>query len=308
MGAQYIDVLNLDSLITKNFFFLALNNYSYLIYLGIFKQFVGGQLSKIGIPNDECTDENTCMGQLMLNMAIIFVGLQFVSQFQNVLVPMVIQWIKRFIFARRKALKESKKRLSEQKESRKLFKSKDANSENDSQNPKAGDNSKKNDHQIIPLVQSVQDYISDTFQYVNDSILNEWSFKDEIGPKAIQFGFITFFSIGFPLAPLFAFLSASVEVRLGAYRLLVESQRPFSTRGKGIGGWERLLVYLAHGSVLINALLIAFTSKYAEKYYWERFSASDSLFSPLTAKLLFIIIFEHVVAVVVVIQVLLDYL
>jgi hypothetical protein len=70
-------------------------------------------------------------------------------------------------------------------------------------------------------------------KHLQDDVLTSWEHRDEMGYIIIQFGFISFFSCAFPLAPLFAYLYNVLEVRFGSYRLL-ESRRPFPERAQGV--------------------------------------------------------------------------
>lgn len=59
----------------------------------------------------------------------------------------------------------------------------------------------------------------------------------------IQFGYVTFFSWAFPLAPLCALLNNLLEMRADAYKLCSFSQRPIAHKAGGIGTRERWRVY-----------------------------------------------------------------
>ncbi|EPB77588.1 hypothetical protein ANCCEY_03346 [Ancylostoma ceylanicum] len=70
---------------------------------------------------------------------------------------------------------------------------------------------------------------------------------DEYLEMVLQFGFCTLFVAAFPLAPFFAVLNNILEIRLDAYKFLVNTQRP----------------------VPAQALVIAFTSDFVPKtMYW----------------------------------------
>ncbi|CAF2083690.1 unnamed protein product [Rotaria magnacalcarata] len=86
----------------------------------------------------------------------------------------------------------------------------------------------------------------------------------------LQFGFVTFFCLSFPLAPLFAFLNNIFEIRIDALKVVKEFRRPVARRAVGIGTWNSILTIMAKITVLSNAFLIAITSEYIPRqvYYW----------------------------------------
>jgi hypothetical protein len=184
------------------------------------------------------------MRQLSLSMAIIIVGLQFVNQFQSVLLPMITQFFARRTWNLYKAKRNITTHLTTQQE-----------------------------------------------QHIADDILGRWSQRDELMSKVVQFGFISFFTVGFPLAPLFTFLNNTLEIRFGAYRLVVQSKRPFTTRSQGIGTWFDIMTNISRMAILINALIVAFSSSYFNRKYLSAVSP-DYKFG---AQLLFVLLFEHVV-------------
>ena len=53
----------------------------------------------------------------------------------------------------------------------------------------------------------------------------------------IQFGYVSFFSIAFPLAPVLALINNLFELRADAYKLCNSKQRPLARKASGIGIW-----------------------------------------------------------------------
>ncbi len=51
----------------------------------------------------------------------------------------------------------------------------------------------------------------------------------------IQFGFVTIFVAAFPLAPLFALLNNTIEIRSDANKFVTQLQRPMAVRAQDIG-------------------------------------------------------------------------
>ncbi|NXO50169.1 ANO7 protein, partial [Aramus guarauna] len=92
---------------------------------------------------------------------------------------------------------------------------------------------------------------------------------DEYLEMVLQFGFITIFVAACPLAPLFALLNNWVEIRLDAHKFICDYRRPVAERAQGIGIWFSILEAIAHLAVISNAFLIAFTSDFLPRMYYE---------------------------------------
>ena len=102
----------------------------------------------------------------------------------------------------------------------------------------------------------------------------------------IQFGYVSFFTVAFPLAPLCALLANVLEIRAGAYKLLRVFRRPLAVRSTGIGVWLTVLQVMSIVAVLTNCALIGFTS--AQLNNWVPNVSSGT-------KILIIFVFEHLV-------------
>lgn len=77
---------SLDALIIKRFLFDFVNFYSALVYIAFFKENIGKSLFTRPDFQDGC-QHGTCMGELTIQLAIVFVGKQFLNQFQELAVP-----------------------------------------------------------------------------------------------------------------------------------------------------------------------------------------------------------------------------
>ncbi|XP_051933320.1 anoctamin-7 [Hippocampus zosterae] len=91
----------------------------------------------------------------------------------------------------------------------------------------------------------------------------------------IQFGFITIFVAACPLAPLFALINNWVEIRLDAQKFVTEYRRPVVERAQDIGIWLDILQFIVYTAVIVNALLIAFTSSFLPRLYYRYTRESD---------------------------------
>lgn len=120
-----------------------------------------------------------------------------------------------------------------------------------------------------------------------ESQLPEYDTFEDYAEMCIQFGYVTFFSVAFPLAPLMAMLNNFVEIRGDAYKLCYNTQRPVATKSEGIGVWFNVLRLMSLMAVLTNCAHIAFTSQWLHLYFpW--FESHDSVY----IKLLIVFIFE----------------
>ena len=85
----------------------------------------------------------------------------------------------------------------------------------------------------------------------------------------LQFGFVTIFVAAFPLAPLFALINNTLEIRLDARKMVTAYRRPVARRVKDIGAWLRIMDFIGKFAVLSNGVIIAFTSDFIPRtlYY-----------------------------------------
>ena len=78
----------------------------------------------------------------------------------------------------------------------------------------------------------------------------------------VQFAFVTFFMPVFPLVGLYALLNNVVEMKTDSFKLINPHgfQRPFARSAASLDVWEQALNLVSMVAVLVNALLITFTS------------------------------------------------
>jgi hypothetical protein len=72
----------------------------------------------------------------------------------------------------------------------------------------------------------------------------------------LQYGFLTLFVAAFPLAPLFALLNNLVEIRLDAYKFIVQHRRPIPKRIASLGAWFKILQSLTFLAVVSNVSVL----------------------------------------------------
>ncbi|KAF9940556.1 Anoctamin-7 [Mortierella alpina] len=258
-----------DALIIKRFLFDFVNFYSTMVYIAFFKDNLGHQVFSDKRLQDTCGEKGSCMGDLTIQLAIVFVGKQFLNQAQEIIVPQLKKW-----WNKKDELAEKAANLKGK------YKNKVSNSENVNKKPP---------------------------QWAKDDILPTYDPQmfEEYRELVIQFGFCTLFVIAFPIAPIFALLNNVLEIRVDAYKLLTQHRRPTAQGAQDIGSWETILMLMTHISVFTNACLIAFRSKWMEEHVftqvgwvqeWKNANTPLNInFALLAVRLLFIFIFEHLV-------------
>ena len=90
--------------------------------------------------------------------------------------------------------------------------------------------------------------------------LQEYDTFDDFAEMLVQFGYVTLFSLAFPLAPAFALLNNVVEVQLDASKLCRDMRRPVARKASNIGVWLHLLQGLSITAAVTNCAHIGFTS------------------------------------------------
>lgn len=193
-----------DSLTIKMYLFQFVNYYASIFYIAFFKGRHSFFLNYV-----EPCDQSGCLIELCIQLAIIMVGKQVLNNIQEVLYPIVQNYINR----------------------------------------------RKNN----------QDYKQKQSAWKEDHNLMNWStltLFDEYLEMVIQFGFITLFVVAFPLGPLFAFLNNILEIRIDAFKVLTQLQRPIPRPSKDIGIWLPILNIISKLGVITNGAIIAFTSEF----------------------------------------------
>ncbi|XP_041032704.1 anoctamin-7-like isoform X1 [Carcharodon carcharias] len=216
-----------DAFISKLFVFQFINFYSSPIYIAFFKgRFVGypGQYGSLfGIRNEAC-GTGGCLIELAQELLIIMVGKQIINNVQEYVIPKVIFWWQKW-----------------------ELKGKDKEKSIPVQHPW------EKDYQLLPCEGLFDEYLE----------------------MVLQFGFITIFVAACPLAPLCALLNNWVEIRLDANKFVCEYRRPIVERAQGIGIWFRILEIITTIAVITNAFLIAFTSDFLPRQYYRYVHQSD---------------------------------
>ena len=222
-----------DSLTLKIYLIEFVNNYFSIFYVAFFKgSFVGTPHNYnrvFGWRLEECSPGGFLM-ELCIQLAVLFLVLQFASAVPEYLLPMVM----RFWNKRTNKIKED------------------------------------NFLDVSRLPQFIQDYGLTDFR--------ERGLFYEYLEMFLQFGYVFIFGCVFPLAPLFAFINNTLELRLDAKKILLFHRRPVAQNVKSLGIWLIIMESIAWISIIINCAVIALTSEFIPKLvYISMFSKDNSL-------------------------------
>ncbi|KAH8397905.1 hypothetical protein KR222_006049, partial [Zaprionus bogoriensis] len=119
---------------------------------------------------------------------------------------------------------------------------------------------------------SEQKLVPSTNQFTEDFNLlpaENNSLYAEYLEMVVQYGFITLFSLAFPLAPLLALINNVVEVRLDAIKMLRFVRRPVGMRARDIGVWHSIMTVVTHIAVASSAMIIAFSTNFIPKLVYR---------------------------------------
>ncbi|KAI9836108.1 MAG: hypothetical protein M1819_001724 [Sarea resinae] len=95
----------------------------------------------------------------------------------------------------------------------------------------------------------------------NEAELAEYDVTEDLREMCIQFGYLTLFSVVFPLTPVSFIINNWVELRSDAIKICVEMQRPTPWRADSIGPWLDSLGFLTWlGSISTAALVYLFSN------------------------------------------------
>jgi len=76
---------------------------------------------------------------------------------------------------------------------------------------------------------------------------------------AMNYGYIIFFCVAFPLGPFIYWLYNILELRSDSYKFLTLSKRPFPQEASDIGVWSDVMKFLSFVAVITNIGLMIFT-------------------------------------------------
>lgn len=83
----------------------------------------------------------------------------------------------------------------------------------------------------------------------------------------VQFGYVSCFSLAFPLAPVLALVNNVLELRTDAFKLCHTRQRPLAHKASGIGVWLHVLQVMSVLAVLTNCFQLAYSTSLFERAF-----------------------------------------
>ena len=72
----------------------------------------------------------------------------------------------------------------------------------------------------------------------------------------IQLGFVAFFAVAFPFAPLFSFLTNLLEIKIKLQHMGTYGRRNVSEATNGIGNWMSIMSFISYFAIPCNALIL----------------------------------------------------
>ena len=95
----------------------------------------------------------------------------------------------------------------------------------------------------------------------SEAELTVYDVYDDLREMVVQFGYLTLFSVIWPLVPVSFLINNWVELRADAVKICVEMQRPTPWRADSIGPWLDALTFLSWvGSITMSALVYLFSN------------------------------------------------
>jgi hypothetical protein len=232
-----------NGLILKNFAFQFVNNYFVLFYIAYLRQieFMGTK--------KEC--EESCLGELQMQMFVVFTGKTFGLQLVELATPVIKTMIGSLlsIFRLKKLLTDAAHAV----EAVALVPVKVVNSVVDVVSPASEDEDfdekRKLDEQNAAQLRDREE----SFMKLDHKAMSNFELQthmenyeeqgtfNDYNEMAIQYGYIALFSPCFPLAPMAAFMNNVTEIRGDAWQLCNVFQRPMARSQANIGAWYTVL-------------------------------------------------------------------
>lgn len=95
----------------------------------------------------------------------------------------------------------------------------------------------------------------------SEAELDVYNVTDDLREMVVQYGYLTLFSVVWPLAPVSFIINNWIELRSDAVKICVEMQRPTPQRADSIGPWLDSLGFLTWlGSISTAALVYLFSN------------------------------------------------
>lgn len=89
---------------------------------------------------------------------------------------------------------------------------------------------------------------------------------DDYSEIVLQMGLVSMFTLGWYVVPSLAILEVLLQIRVDAYKLTVQTQRPDPMPAESVGSWGLLMESMGLLAVYANAGIIVFTTRSFQKY------------------------------------------
>lgn len=262
-----------DALITKTFVFSFVNSYATLTYFAFIKSgsdILGITQVCVNDANDlleaAATDDDkqliinadVCYGSLAYSLFIIFATQIIVNNLQEVGIPLIMTYVKKFLDFRAYA-KAIARRAKEAADNVQVGMEDMGNALGVQRKTSVGKSDSDESLDVDLEDASVRQRMKSPVEY-QFYLKNYESPFDDYLELAIQFGYVSLFVAAFPIAPLLALLNNFIEVRVDSYKVCLLSRRPELEETQDIGTWRKIFQLIGFAAVLSNAAVILFSS------------------------------------------------
>ncbi|XP_049825797.1 anoctamin-3-like [Aethina tumida] len=113
----------------------------------------------------------------------------------------------------------------------------------------------------------------DLDQWEHDFLLNATDrhlLMDEYLDTLVEYGYCTFFISAFPMAPMCAFVTNIVHLRIDAYKTMILYRRPNCRKIAKLPCWSKILKFHTYLGITTNAAMIAFNTDFVIKIFYGR--------------------------------------
>ena len=252
-----------DNLILKNFMFQFVNNYFVLFYIAYMRQ-----VEVPGVNVDAECKSGSCMGQLQIQVGVVFTMKTLFAQLMEIAGPSLKQIARRLVqMLHIKKMQRMVGKIVVDIEQMALPENLERAAGVDSEtiDRSRGLQFKKDLLEVrLAEAQAAEAKREEgSLDYVEDqSYLEEYdSTFEDFNEMVIQFGYLALFSPAYPLAPFLALLNNILEIRVDANKLCCNFRRPAFELAEDIGSWTTVISIMGFVAVIANATMVTFVAK-----------------------------------------------
>ena len=93
-----------------------------------------------------------------------------------------------------------------------------------------------------------------------------WYYNEAI----IQMGYIAFFAVAFPLAPMFSFMTNLIEIRIKLSSMALYGKRAIPQGSSGIGNWSGIMSLISFVAIPINLCILIYARSPTDEVGWNQ--------------------------------------